>query len=167
MHTRPTRSHCLLLVGLLALSGGCCQTHGVVIPPPPDGSVPTELNQVILPRYVIAPPDILYVQVLQAPENYNLPRKGPEDVKDPNIEAQSSRDRPTPSRSTAHHRSTTVRRSSSTGATRPTTSTGTGYRAAGAAERPSSPTTTAIHATRCAPNGRSPTGSDPVGHPKR
>ena len=91
MHTRPnyTRWHGTLLAGFVALAGGCFHTEGVVIPPPPDGAVPTELNQVILPRYIIAPPDILYVQVLQAPYTYNLPRKtGEEKATDPVLEAR-------------------------------------------------------------------------------
>jgi polysaccharide biosynthesis/export protein len=77
MDTRPTftRWQRTLLAGFIALAGGCFHTEGVIIPPPPDGAVPTELNPVILPRYVIAPPDILYVQVLQAPYTFNLPRK--------------------------------------------------------------------------------------------
>ena len=77
MEMRPMDEiwHRTLLAGFVALAGGCFHTEGVVIPPPPDGAVPTELNPVILPRYVIAPPDILYVQVLQAPYTYNLPRK--------------------------------------------------------------------------------------------
>jgi polysaccharide export outer membrane protein len=80
----------VLLAGLTALSGGCFSDKGMVIPPPPDGAVPTELNPVVLPRYVIAPPDILYVQVLQAPETFNLPRVKPEDFKatDPALEAR-------------------------------------------------------------------------------
>jgi polysaccharide export outer membrane protein len=89
MHTRPTRSHWLALAGLIALSGGCCHTEKMVIPPPPDGSVPTELNLVTLPRYVIAPPDILYVQVLQAPGSFNLPQKGPENPADLPLEARN------------------------------------------------------------------------------
>jgi polysaccharide export outer membrane protein len=77
MELRPTsyRWHGILLTGLVALSGGCLHENGMFIPPPPDGAVPTELNPVILPRYVIAPPDILYVQVLQPPYNYYLPTK--------------------------------------------------------------------------------------------
>jgi polysaccharide export outer membrane protein len=65
----------MLLAGLIALAGGCIHTEKVIIPPPPDGSVPTELNPVVLPRYVISPPDVLYVQVLQAPYNYILPER--------------------------------------------------------------------------------------------
>lgn len=83
MDTRPTDTFWLrtLVAGFIALASGCIHTEGVVIPPPPDGAVPTELNPVVLPRYVIAPPDILYVQVLQAPYTANLPAKG-----DPNLE---------------------------------------------------------------------------------
>ena len=92
MEMRPISAiwHRTLLAGFVALAGGCFHTEGVVIPPPPDGAVPTELNPVILPRYVIAPPDILYVQVLQAPYTYNLPRKtGTETTAtDPAIEAR-------------------------------------------------------------------------------
>jgi polysaccharide export outer membrane protein len=83
MDTRPTSALWLrtLLAGFIALAGGCLHTEGVVIPPPPDGAVPTELSPVILPRYVISPPDVLYVQVLQAPYTYNIPpRKTAEKV---------------------------------------------------------------------------------------
>ncbi|HEY1376419.1 MAG TPA: polysaccharide biosynthesis/export family protein [Gemmataceae bacterium] len=77
MHTRPTypRRHAALLAGLIALAGGCYHTDAVVIPPPPDGAVPTELAKVVLPRYVIEAPDLLYVQVLQAPYTHYLPSK--------------------------------------------------------------------------------------------
>lgn len=77
MEARPTsyRWHGILLVGLIALSGGCVHEKGTFIPPPPEGAVPTELNPVILPRYVIAPPDILFVQILQPPYQYFLPTR--------------------------------------------------------------------------------------------
>lgn len=80
MHTRLTRTrwHGLLLAGVISLAGGCFHTQGVVIPPPPDGAVPTELNPVILPRYVIAPPDVLWVQVFQPPATHYLPNRGKE-----------------------------------------------------------------------------------------
>jgi polysaccharide biosynthesis/export protein len=88
MHTRPThtRWHGVLLAGVIALAGGCFHTRGVVIPPPPDGAVPTELNPVILPRYVIAPPDILYVQVLLPPPEHLVPNERPKPGIDPAIE---------------------------------------------------------------------------------
>src|SRR4051812_39713479 len=88
MHTRSTHSRRLtaLLMGLAALSGGCIHNEGVVVPPPPDGAVPTELNPVVLPRYVISPPDLLYVQVLLPPYDHFLPRDPVEQGKDPNIE---------------------------------------------------------------------------------
>ena len=91
MDTRPTTSrwHGILLAGVIALAGGCYHTQGVIVPPPPDGSVPTELNQVILPRYIIAPPDILYVQVLQAPYTFKMPLKGePEGKAEPKAEGK-------------------------------------------------------------------------------
>jgi len=88
MRTRPTHSRwqTALLTGLIALSGGCLHTKGEFIAPPPDGAVPTELNQVILPRYVIAPPDILYVQVLIPPPDHYIPADKPKPGVDPSIE---------------------------------------------------------------------------------
>ena len=88
MDTRPTHSrwHVALLAGLIGLVGGCYHTAGVVVPPPPDGAVPTELNPVILPRYVIAPPDIVYVQVLQPPYTHTIPTEQPKAGVDPTIE---------------------------------------------------------------------------------
>jgi polysaccharide export outer membrane protein len=77
MDTRPnyTRWPCLLLAGFVTLASGCLHTEGVVIPPPPDGAVPTEMNKVVLPRYVIEAPDVLLVQVLLPPATYlRLPR---------------------------------------------------------------------------------------------
>ena len=80
METRPTRSrwHGPVLAGFISLAGGCFHTQGVVVPPPPDGSVPTELNKVVLPRYVIEAPDVLLVQVLVPPEHYFKPPRGSE-----------------------------------------------------------------------------------------
>jgi polysaccharide export outer membrane protein len=68
MHARRllSRWHWTLLVGVCALAGGCHHT-ATYIPPPPDGSVPRELNKVVLPPYVIEAPDILLVQVLVPP----------------------------------------------------------------------------------------------------
>src|SRR5438552_18120951 len=76
MDTRPTnlRWHGVLLAGLVALSGGCYHTKELVVPPP-EGAVPTESNPVTLPRYVISPPDILLVQVLQPPYQHYLPTR--------------------------------------------------------------------------------------------
>jgi polysaccharide export outer membrane protein len=57
------------LAGLCALAVGCYHTEGFVVPPPPpDGSVPRELNKVVLPPYVIEPPDILLIEVLAPPD---------------------------------------------------------------------------------------------------
>src|SRR6267154_5960564 len=97
MDTRPTftRWHRTLLAGFIALASGCLHTEGVVIAPPPDGAVPTELNPVILPRYVIAPPDILYVQVLQAPYTHYLPPKGAPEVK-PEVKKEGAVGTPAP-----------------------------------------------------------------------
>jgi polysaccharide export outer membrane protein len=83
MDPRPTtrRWRSAVLAGLIALSGGCFHTKGAIVAPPPDGAVPTELNPVILPRYVIAPPDILFVQVLQPPYIHYLPKRGEEDAR--------------------------------------------------------------------------------------
>ena len=93
MHTRPThtRWHGVLLAGVISLAGGCFHTKGVVVPPPPDGAVPTELNPVVLPRYVIAPPDILWVQVFQPPYTHLLPAKDPakQTPMDPALDARS------------------------------------------------------------------------------
>src|SRR3954463_13527520 len=81
METRTThpRWHGTLLAGLIALSGGCYHTKEMVIPPPPDGAVPTEGNKVILPRYVIEAPDVLLVQVLLPPAQYIKRARGAED----------------------------------------------------------------------------------------
>src|SRR4051795_8784957 len=70
MHVRRplTRWHWSLLAGLCALAGGCVHTDGYVAPtPPPDGAVPRELTKIVLPPYVIEPPDVLLVQVLVPP----------------------------------------------------------------------------------------------------
>src|SRR5437660_5542538 len=77
MDVRPTHSrwHATLLAAAVALAGGCVHTKGGPVTPPPAGSVPTELNPIILPRYVISPPDVLYIQVLQPPYNHYLPSK--------------------------------------------------------------------------------------------
>src|SRR5689334_9995024 len=85
MDTRRTYSRwkSTLLAGLVVLSGGCFHTQGVVVAPPPDGAVPTELNPVVLPRYIISPPDILYVQVLLPPYNHFLPTNEPLKPGDP------------------------------------------------------------------------------------
>jgi polysaccharide export outer membrane protein len=84
MDTRPTQSrwHGILLAGVVSLTGGCFHTQAVVVPPPPDGSVPTELNKVVLPRYVIEAPDVLLVQVLLPPENYLKQPRGADAASD-------------------------------------------------------------------------------------
>jgi polysaccharide export outer membrane protein len=79
-----------LLAGLVALSGGCLHTQAVVVTPPPDGAVPTELNPVVLPRYIISPPDILYVQVLLPPYNHFLPTTEPLKPGDPMVEYRAA-----------------------------------------------------------------------------
>ena len=59
MHVRRilTRWHWSFLAGLCALAGGCYHTEGFVVPPPPpDGSVPRELNKIVLPPYVLTDP---------------------------------------------------------------------------------------------------------------
>ncbi len=92
MSTRPTshRRPAALLAGLIALAGGCYHTAAEVVAPPPDGAVPTELNKVVLPRYVIEAPDLLYVQVLQTPYSDKLPVKTPDTpATDPAIEART------------------------------------------------------------------------------
>jgi polysaccharide export outer membrane protein len=71
MHARrtPPRWHGTLLAGLCALGAGCYHTQPAVVAPPPDGSVPRELSKVVLPPYVIEPPDVLLVQVLVPPDD--------------------------------------------------------------------------------------------------
>jgi polysaccharide export outer membrane protein len=88
MDTRPThrRWHGIVLAGFITLAGGCYHTEGVIVPPPPDGAVPTELNPVVLPRYVISPPDILLVTVLLPPTDYLIPTEKPKAGVDPSIE---------------------------------------------------------------------------------
>lgn len=83
---RAFRWQIALLSGLLSLTSGCIFHDEMVVPPPPEGTVPTELNPVLLPRYVIAPPDILYIQVLQPPYNHYLPSERPKPGVDPAIE---------------------------------------------------------------------------------
>jgi protein involved in polysaccharide export with SLBB domain len=68
------------------MAGGCFHTEGVYVPPPPDGAVPTELNPVVLPRYVISPPDILTVTVLLPPGEYTVPTDKPKEGVDLNIQ---------------------------------------------------------------------------------
>src|SRR5437667_12556708 len=57
----------LLLAGLAAPGGGCVSKCMTVNPPIPDASVPRELSKIVLPPYVIEPPDVLLVQVLLPP----------------------------------------------------------------------------------------------------
>src|SRR5438105_821035 len=77
------RPFSLALAVALALAGAGCVTSGsytakhepepvAVLPPP--GTVPTELNKVTLPAYVIEPPDVLLVEVYMPPQD---PAKGP------------------------------------------------------------------------------------------
>jgi len=75
MHTRQTHPRLTVsaLAGLCALAAGCYHMADEIVPPPPDGSVPTEMNKVVLPPYVIEAPDILYVQVLIPPEQIYIP----------------------------------------------------------------------------------------------
>jgi polysaccharide export outer membrane protein len=91
MDVRPT--HCrwraTFLAAAIAVSGGCVHEKGGLVTPPPEGAVPTELNPVILPRYVISPPDVLYIQVLQPPYNHFLPtREQAEDAYKDALKAQ-------------------------------------------------------------------------------
>jgi polysaccharide export outer membrane protein len=87
MYTRPkhTRWHGIVLAGFVTLAGGCFHMEGAYVPPPPDGAVPTELNPVVLPRYIISPPDILTVTVLLPPTEYTIPNEKPKDTLDPTI----------------------------------------------------------------------------------
>src|SRR5438067_2601117 len=57
----------LLLAGLSAPGGGCVSKCMTANPPIPDASVPRELSKIVLPPYVIEPPDVLLVQVLLPP----------------------------------------------------------------------------------------------------
>jgi polysaccharide biosynthesis/export protein len=56
------RAWTTFLAGWAALAAGCCCARPAV-PLPPEGSVPRELSMTALPPYVIAPPDILTVEV--------------------------------------------------------------------------------------------------------
>jgi polysaccharide export outer membrane protein len=73
MHTRRAvpRWHWTLLFGLCGLTG-CYHTAAYTPAPPPDGAVPRELSKVVLPPYVIEPPDLLLVQVLVPPETGDI-----------------------------------------------------------------------------------------------
>lgn len=72
----PTRSFAIVaLMALSALTGCVGSKHyvahhaeGPTVTVPTDGSIPTELNQVMLPPYVIAPPDILLIEVYLPPQ---------------------------------------------------------------------------------------------------
>ncbi|HEY8502955.1 MAG TPA: polysaccharide biosynthesis/export family protein [Gemmataceae bacterium] len=72
---RPSGGHAAvgLAAALLLLGAGCHHHAGLrhgtapVIPLPPPGAVPTELNKVTLPPYVVEPPDILLIEVLLPP----------------------------------------------------------------------------------------------------
>jgi polysaccharide export outer membrane protein len=62
----------ILLPALLLLGTGCAnnhafhQSHLVTLPPP--GTVPTALNKVSLPQYVIEPPDLLAIEIVNIAE---------------------------------------------------------------------------------------------------
>lgn len=69
MHARTGtfRWQWLLLAGLCAPGSGCVSKCMNVNPPIPDASVPRELSKIVLPPYVIEPPDVLLVQVMLPP----------------------------------------------------------------------------------------------------
>src|SRR5262245_2508037 len=69
MHARTgtIRWQWLLLAGLSAPGGGCVAKCMTTNPPIPDASVPRELSKIVLPPYVIEPPDVLLVQVMLPP----------------------------------------------------------------------------------------------------
>jgi polysaccharide export outer membrane protein len=69
MHARTGtfRWQWLLLAALSAPGGGCVSKCMNVNPPIPDASVPRELSKIVLPPYVIEPPDVLLVQVMLPP----------------------------------------------------------------------------------------------------
>jgi polysaccharide biosynthesis/export protein len=71
MHARRilTRWDWSVLLGLCAVAAGCYHTESAVVAPPPDGAVPRELSKVVLPPYVIEPPDVLLVQAFVPPDN--------------------------------------------------------------------------------------------------
>ena len=81
MDLRPncSRWHFTVVAGLIALASGCCCSKSAFVAPP-DGSVPTELHKVVLPRYVIEPPDVLLVTVLLPPETHLKQPRGAEDT---------------------------------------------------------------------------------------
>jgi polysaccharide export outer membrane protein len=71
MHaTTPTQRWLrILLSTVCALGPGCTHKQFVANPPIPDASVPRELSKVVLPPYVIEPPDVLLVTVLIPPKS--------------------------------------------------------------------------------------------------
>jgi polysaccharide export outer membrane protein len=69
MHARTGtfRWQWLLLTGLCGPGVGCASKCMTANPPIPDASVPRELSKIVLPPYVIEPPDVLLVQVMLPP----------------------------------------------------------------------------------------------------
>lgn len=76
IHIDPTR-WVMAALGLVLLSMTSClgvrhqwqhHSHTETVIIPVDGSIPTELNQVTLPPYVIAPPDVLMIEVFLPPQ---------------------------------------------------------------------------------------------------
>jgi polysaccharide export outer membrane protein len=63
---RGCRTFHLAAVAVAVLMSGCLHNKQVLLPPP-DGTVPRELDKTTLPPYVIEPPDILYIEVLIPP----------------------------------------------------------------------------------------------------
>jgi polysaccharide export outer membrane protein len=79
--SQPRPPRVILALALCLSPVGCTGTHkhqtnhpDTFIGMPPPGSVPTELNKVTLPPYVIEPPDVLLVEVYLPPQD---PAKGP------------------------------------------------------------------------------------------
>ncbi len=81
---RLRRTLALALAGLGLAAGGCLHADHAAQPliaPPPDGSVPRELKKVMLPEYVIEPPDVLRIEALiRVPE---VDEKTKETARDP------------------------------------------------------------------------------------
>ena len=66
----------IALIFAATLSSGCLSralytvsTPPPDIQPPPEGTVPVELNKITLPPYMIEPPDVVFVEVMMPPLN--------------------------------------------------------------------------------------------------
>ncbi len=63
-HKARIRQFGLICVILLFGTMGCHHHHQQLVALPPPGSVPTELNKISLPPYVVEPPDVLLIEAV-------------------------------------------------------------------------------------------------------